>query len=108
MRLLRRSFAYATVGAGIAGLTGVFIYGPEEVERQIKSSGLVRVGRAARVVRNVYNFQTVMCPVPKSLNLSRFNPNCFNIRNENLFRGSTTPVIPRAFHVPCPGVELSI
>lgn len=50
MRLLRRSLAYVTVGAGLAGLTSVVAYGPDEVKRQVTSSGLVRVGRAARAV----------------------------------------------------------
>lgn len=81
MRLLRRSFAYATIGAGIAGLTGVLVYGPEEVKRQITSNGLVRVGRAARVVRKLRLFVTcdVPCTSSKVLSLSRFNPNLFNI-----------------------------
>jgi len=50
MRLLRRSLAYTTVGASVAGILGVALYGPEEVKRHITSNGLVRVGRAARAV----------------------------------------------------------
>ena len=50
MRFLKRSLSFATIGAGLAGISGVLLYGPEEVKRQISSNGLVRVGRAARVV----------------------------------------------------------
>ena len=49
MRFLK-SFTYLSVGAGLAGICGVVLYGPDEVKRQLTSNGLVRVGRAARVV----------------------------------------------------------
>ena len=49
MRFLK-SFTYASVGAGLAGICGVVLYGSDEVKRQLASNGLVRVGRAARVV----------------------------------------------------------
>lgn len=50
MRLFRKSIGYATIGAGIAGVTVALVYGPEELKRKITSNGLVRVGRAARTV----------------------------------------------------------
>lgn len=50
MRFLKRSLAFTTFGAGLAGISGVLLYGPEEVKRRITSNGLVRVGRAARAV----------------------------------------------------------
>ncbi|XP_073248183.1 aarF domain-containing protein kinase 1-like isoform X2 [Porites lutea] len=49
MRFLK-SLTYASVGAGLAGICGVVLYSPDEVKRQLTSNGLVRVGRAARVV----------------------------------------------------------
>ena len=50
MRLLRKSIGYATVGAGVAGVTIYLAYGPDELKRRITSNGLVRVARAARAV----------------------------------------------------------
>ena len=50
MRLLRKSIGYATVGAGVAGVTIYLTYGPDELKRRITSNGLVRVARAARAV----------------------------------------------------------
>lgn len=50
MRLFRKSIGYATVGAGVAGVTIYLAYGPEELKRRITSNGLVRVARAARTV----------------------------------------------------------
>ncbi|KAJ7365479.1 putative aarF domain-containing protein kinase 1 [Desmophyllum pertusum] len=50
MRLLRKSLGYATISAGLAGVTVALVYGPEELRRKITSNGLVRVGRAARTV----------------------------------------------------------
>ena len=68
MRLLRRSLAYATIGAGLAGLTSVVLYGPDEVKRKVTSTGLVRVGRAARAVsRYIYN-HSVLHSCVKNLN----------------------------------------
>ena len=45
-----KSLTYAGIGAGLAGICGVVLYGPDEVKRQLTSNGFVRVGRAARVV----------------------------------------------------------
>lgn len=50
MRLLRKSLGYATISAGLAGVTVALVYGPEELRRKITSNGLVRVGRSARTV----------------------------------------------------------
>ena len=50
MRLLRKAIGYATIGAGLTGVTVSLVYGPEELKRKITSNGLVRVARAARAV----------------------------------------------------------
>lgn len=50
MRLWKRALSYATLGAGVAGVTSALLYGPDEFKRQISSNGIVRVGRAAGAV----------------------------------------------------------
>ena len=61
MRLLTKSIGYATIAAGLAGVTVAVVHGPEELKRKITSNGLVRVGRAARTVSRTRFLELLSC-----------------------------------------------